>query len=105
VSSEIVTWLGGGLAVVLLYIVISNTLWLLVGSRIIQCLPGVNIQGFRGTLKIAAMLILSFVGVIYWSIKFSFASILRQKPKPLLSEEIAKAIKGGARILTNWKSY
>ena len=97
--SDIPTWLGGGIAAVVLYIIISNTLWLLFGSRVIQYLPGVNIRGFRGTLKIAAMIILSLVGVVWWSIKFIFISVLGRNPKPLLSVEVGKTIQTGARLL------
>jgi len=103
VINDVSTWLGGGVVLVLLYIVISNTLWLLFGSRLVQCLPGVNINGFRGTVKIAAMLALSFVGVVYWMIKYVLALVIKNNPKPLLKEEISKAIKKGARMMNNIK--
>ena len=101
--NETVTWLGGGLALIILYIVISNTLWLLFGSRLIQWLPGVNISGFQGTVKIATMLVLSLFGVVCWTIKFSVALVVGNNPKPLLSEEVGKVIKKGARIVNNLK--
>jgi hypothetical protein len=95
---EIATWLGGGLAVVILYVLISNTLWLLFGSRLLQFLPGVNINGFRGTLKIAVMLVLSVIGVFRWIVKYSSKLVARKDPTPILSEEISMSIRQGAKI-------
>ncbi len=66
---EAVKWLGGGVLAVVIYLIVSNTLWLLLGSRLLQALPGVNIKGFRGTLRIAAMLVLTIVAVILWVAK------------------------------------
>ena len=66
---EIVKWLGGGVLAVIAYLIVSNTLWLLLGSRLLQSLPGVNIKGFRGTLRIAAMLVLTIVALTLWTAK------------------------------------
>jgi len=96
--SEIATWLGGGLALVILYVLISNTLWLLFGSRFLQFLPGVNINGFRGTLKIAMMLVLSVFGVFRWIVKYSSKLVARKNPTPVLSEEISMSIRQGAKV-------
>ena len=96
--SEIATWLGGGLALVILYVLISNTLWLLFGSRLLQFLPGVNINGFRGTFKIAIMLGLSVIGVFCWIVKYSSKLVARKNPAPVLSEEISMSIRRGAKI-------
>lgn len=99
--SEIAVWLGGGIAVIVLYVVVSNTLWLLFGSKLIQCLPGVNIVGFRGTLKIATMLVLSLIGLLLWVCKYLLMYVTRKKPLPILSEEISRSIQRGAKLIKN----
>ena len=96
--SEIATWLGGGLALVILYVLISNTLWLLFGSRFLQFLPGVNINGFRGTLKIAIMLVFSVIGVFFWIVKSFSKLVVRKNLAPVLSEEISMSIRQGAKV-------
>ena len=100
-SEEIVTWLGGGIALVLTYIVISNTLWLLFGSKLLQSLPGVNIRGSRGTLKIATMLALAAFGVLRWTLKYAVGIVAIRDELPVLSEEVSRAIKQGARLVKN----
>lgn len=97
--SETVTWVGGGIAIVILYVIVSNTLWLLFGSRLIQCLPGVNINGFRGTLKIAAMLIFSVIGVLRWIVKYFMMFLIKTSKKPVLREEISTSIQQGAKVI------
>ena len=99
-SFEIYTWIGGGIAAVFLYVIISNTFWLLFGSRILQSLPNVNIGGFRGTLKIASMIILSLLGFFIWISKYAFMFIARKSYRPLLSEQVAKTIQYGESIIT-----
>ena len=96
---ETATWVGGGLALVLVYVVISNTLWLLFGSKLVQSLPGVNISGFRGTIKIATMLALSAFGTLRWVIKYAFVIAVRSGELPILSKEVSSAIKQGARVI------
>jgi hypothetical protein len=98
--SEINTWIGGGIAAVFLYIIISNTFWLLFGSRILQSLPNVNIGGFRGTIKIATMLILSLFGFFIWILKYAFMLLARKSYRPVLSEEVRKTIQLGATVIT-----
>ena len=98
--TEVYTWIGGGLAVVFLYIIISNTFWLLFGSRLLQSLPNVDIGGFRGTIKIATMLILSLLGVFSWISKYTFTFLARKSQKPVFSEEVKKAIQLGALVIT-----
>ena len=71
----ITKYIGGGLLVLIGYIIVSNTLWLIFGSKLLQSLPGVNIKGFTGTLKIAVMLVMSVIGFLYWAIKFPFAKM------------------------------
>lgn len=46
---------GGGVVVVVVYVILSNLFWLLIGSAFIQRLPGVDIKGVRGTVQIACM--------------------------------------------------
>ena len=96
---ETFMWVGGGLALAFTYILISNTLWLLFGSKLVQSLPGVDIKGFRGTLKIAAMLVLSGIGILLWVVKYGFNLVSRGKHKPILTEEISRAIQQGSKIL------
>lgn len=94
-----VTWVGGGLALVIIYVVVSNTFWLLFGSRLAQSLPGVNISGFRGTVKIATMLVLSALGIIRWIVKYAFVMVTRRGELPTLSIEVSRTIKLGARLI------
>lgn len=98
--SETFSWIGGSLVLAFIYIVVSNTLWLLFGARLVQSLPGVNITGFRGTMKISVMLILSVIGVLYWVAKYTFTLITGKNKKPLLREEISRAIQRGSKIIT-----
>ena len=100
---ETFTWVGRGFAFVILYIIISNTLWLLFGSRIVQFLPGVNVKGFRGTMKIATMIVLSAIGVFLWTVKYIFIMTVGKDQKPLLSEEISKSIKRGSKLMNRNK--
>jgi len=97
--NTILSWAGGGLAFILLYLVVSNTLWLLFGSRLLQCLPGVNIKGTSGTLKIAVMIILSTLGSLVWILKYSYLSLTMNKVKPVFKSEVSKMIQHGARII------
>lgn len=61
-------WVGTSVVGLIANIVLSNTFYLLVGSRLLQYLPGVNIRGFSGTMKIAAMLISAGCGIMWWAI-------------------------------------
>lgn len=99
--SDSLTWLGGGLVLFILYIIISNTLWLLFGSKLIQCLPGVNIKGFRGTIKIAVMIVLSIIGSLKWLFKCLFVFITKRKPK--FSEEVGRTINQGVILFDKFK--
>ena len=98
---ESLYWLGGGIALVIAYVIVSNTIWLLFGSRLIQKLPGVNITGFRGTLKIALMLLMSIFGLGTWIFKYLIALILFKNPRPMISNEIAQKVKWASRITKN----
>ena len=98
---ESLYWLGGGIALVIAYVIVSNTIWLLFGSRLIQKLPGVNITGFRGTLKIALMLLMSIFGLGTWIFKYLITLILFKNPRPVISNEIAQKVKWASRITKN----
>ena len=92
--------IAGGVVAVVLYLLVSNTLWLLLGSRLLQSLPGVNINGFRGTIKIAAMLIFALLGIFMWSAKWCAALIFFRTKKPDIRNEIRSAIRfGAARVV------
>lgn len=96
--SEIWVLIGSSFILILAYILISNTLWLLFGSRLLQSLPGVNIKGIGGTFKIAAMLILSAIGILRWALKY-ITSLVTKKMKPVFKEVVSKTIQQGARII------
>ena len=96
--NDLFSWVGGGLALVLAYILVSNTLWLLFGARLLQSLPGVDINGIGGTFKIAAMIVLSVIGTLCWLFKYIY-SLLVGCMKPVLKEEVGKMIQKGARIV------
>jgi hypothetical protein len=96
--NEIWVLVGSSLILILAYILISNTLWLLFGSRLLQCLPGVNIKGISGTFKIAVMLILSAIGNLRWALKY-IALASGKNMKPIFKEEVGKTIQQGARII------
>jgi hypothetical protein len=94
---EAVKWIGGGVLAVIAYVVISNTLWLLVGSRLLQSLPGVNIKGLRGTLKIAVMLVLTALAIMAWIVKRAAAWLGASGLRRPLSAEVAAWVGVGAR--------
>jgi len=94
----IVKYIGGGLLIVIVYVIISNTLWLLIGARALQFLPGVNDKSAKGTLKILVLLVMSLIGVGIWLIKL-LPSVLRIiKHQKSLSEEISSSIQKGSKI-------
>ena len=73
----------------------------LFGSRLIQKLPGGNITGFRGTVKIALMLLMSVFGLGTWIFKYLIALMLFKKPRPMISNEIAQKVKWASRVTKN----
>ena len=94
---EAVKWLGGGVLAVVVYLIVSNTLWLLLGSRLLQSLPGVNIKGSRGTLRIAAMLMLTIVAVILWVLNRPVVWLGAKRLDRRLQSEISLWVGRGAR--------
>lgn len=93
------SWFGSSILAVLVYLIVSNTLWLLLGSRLIQFLPGVNIKGFQGTIKIATMLILSLYGTIRWLYKYVLAYVIRRDMKPNFFQVVGETIQSGAKAV------
>lgn len=93
----LVNYVGGGLLVLLCYIIISNTLWLLIGAKVLQYLPGVNDKSAKGTLKIVLLLLMSMVGIFWWLVKLipSLFRIVKFKP---ITMEISLAIQNASRI-------
>lgn len=101
---DTVKWLGGGLLAVLVYLIVSNTLWLLLGSRLLQSLPGVDIKGFRGTIRIALMLVLTVFALACWAIKRPakwIGALQLDRPLPV---EVSHWVKIGARWVESLRS-
>lgn len=96
----IIKYVGGGISVVIIYIIVSNTLWLLLGSELLKLIPGVNFRGSKGTFKIAIMILMSIVGFIYWVISLPILAIRLKKPKGLLYC-ISSFIKYASKHITN----
>ena len=71
----VIKYFGEGVIVLLGYIIISNSLWLIFGSKLLQSLPGVNIKGAKGTLKIVLLLVLTLIGFFIWLFKWPFSKI------------------------------
>lgn len=96
----IIKYFGGGLLVLLGYIAISNTLWLLFGSKLLQSLPGVNIKGIGGTLKIATLLLMTIIGFLVWLVKWPIA-MLGLINKQSMQETISFFIQYASKLLSN----
>lgn len=90
-------WLAWGLGAAVLYVIVSNTLYLLLGARLLQFLPGVNVKGFRGTLRLALLLAVSVVASIWWGCKRSFQFIVRRPPSRW-KDEIARGVQLAAKV-------
>ena len=93
----IIKWFGGGILILISYVIISNTLWLIFGAKILQALPGVNISGARGTLKIIIMLLMSGLGIFVWIILLIPRGIKLLSWKSL-KEDISASIKTGGKL-------
>ena len=96
--ADFTTWVSTGIIFIFAYILISNTLWLLFGSRLLQCLPGVNIRGARGTLKIAVMLVLFAVGVVRWICIYLHHQVFTNAEEPRFGIIVGSTIKKGSRF-------
>ena len=95
-SDSLLKYIGTGAVAVLIYIFVSNTLWLLFGSKLLQSLPGVDIKGITGTLRIAIMLIMTIIGFLLWVIKFPFL-LLGIIKKNVLQSTIGSCIQFAGR--------
>lgn len=98
-SPSLFTWLVGGLGALVCYLLISNTLYLLIGARLLQCLPGVNVRGFTGTVRLAFLLFLSFVGFAVWSLRTAGRKLHLPIAKTSLGDEIGRFIRLAARTI------
>lgn len=101
---EIMKWIGGGVLAVIVYLIVSNTLWLLLGSRLLQSLPGVNIKGLRGTFRIAAMLVLVIVAFVFWLVKRPLVWLGATRIDRLLPSEISLWVGRGSRWVESLQS-
>lgn len=98
-GSEGSGWLLRGFLILLAYVLVSNTLYLLLGTHLLQFLPGVNATGFRGTLRLAAAIVLAGLGLVRWGV----LSVLRPSKGrftwPVIQSDIATMIQAGSRSL------
>ncbi len=95
----IVKYIGGGFLAIVGYVIISNTLWLLFGSRLLQSLPGVNIKGATGTLRIIILLIMSLTGFLFWLFKWGFMKLNIIK-KQSLQECMSYFIQSASKVFS-----
>jgi len=98
----VITYIGGGLLVVLAYVLISNTFWLLFGSSILQKLPGVNIKGAKGTFKIALLILLSIIGFFRWCLSYPLSLLYRNRDNKRLKMYLSDSIKSASRTYHNY---
>lgn len=93
----LVHYVGGGILVLLCYVIISNTFWLLIGAKALQFLPGVSDKSAKGTLKIVLLLLMSLIGIFWWIVKL-IPSLLRIVIFRPITTEISFAIQNASRI-------
>ena len=94
----VTTYVGGGILIVLGYIVISNSFWLILGSSIVQRLPGVYIKGAKGTLKIALLILLCMFGVVLWVIMLIINVFRSEHLIKSLPEYLSSSIQTAGRL-------
>lgn len=97
VPDWLITYVGGGILVVVSYMIISNTFWLLFGSSVLTKLPGVNQTGAKGSLKIALLIILTVIGFFYWFIGLPFRLFFDKKKNKTLKIYISKSIQTASK--------
>jgi hypothetical protein len=85
---------------IIVYVIVSNTLWLLFGSRLLQFLPGVNNKGINGTFRIAAMLLAACFGTLIWVVKLFFAWAGGRKVYPPYLTEISLMISRVSKLVS-----
>lgn len=88
----VTTYLGGGLLIVICYVLVSNTFWLLFGSSVVQRFPGVHIKGAKGTLKIAILILLCIIGLTHWLIMLPFNTLKNEPSKKSLRDYLSSSI-------------
>ncbi len=93
-------YVGGGFIVITAYVIISNTLWLLFGSKLLQSLPGVNIKGATGTLRIAVMLLMCITGFLVWVVKYPL-SFLGLTKRQKIAESVSYYIQSASKLFHN----
>ena len=97
----VATYIGGGILIVIGYVMISNTLWLLFGSSVIQRFPGVNVKGAKGTLKIALLILLCIIGLIQWVVMFPMNFFRNEQSKKSLPIYLSSSIQTAGRLFQN----
>jgi len=90
-------WLGWGAVAVVLYLLVSNSLYLLVGARLLQYLPGVHVEGFRGTIRLALLLVITIVATLWWLFKWPLVRIGGREARPW-RDELATRIHFVAKV-------
>ena len=90
-----VKWIGGSLLIAISYVIVSNTLWLIFGAKLLQSLPGVNINGARGTTKIIMITIMFILGSIKWLLLFPLRFLKIIKWETFLNDVSTSIKKGG----------
>lgn len=100
----VVKYVGGGVLVIIGYILISNIIWLLMGARAIQFLPGVNDKTALGTIKLAIILLFSLVGIFCYLIRLPLSAlgIIKYKPFRIM---ISSSIQSGSRLLQHINKF
>lgn len=93
----IIKYVGGGLLIVFCYVIVSNTLWLLIGAKALQFLPGVNDKSAKGTIKIVILILMTIIGSLFWLVKLlpSYVGIMKFNP---LSQEIGLTIQSCSKL-------
>lgn len=93
----VLKYIGTGVVAIICYVVISNTLWLLLGSKILQSLPGVNIRGATGTLRIAIMVVATIIAFLIWIIRYPL-SLIGVINKSSLSKIVSTSLQSASRF-------
>lgn len=93
----LITYVGGGTLIVIGYVIVSNTLWLFLGSKALQNFPGVGGEHTISTFKIALMLVMSIIGVAIWLIRL-IPALTGISQKITLKDSIALSLQRAGRI-------
>ncbi|MDG5799220.1 hypothetical protein QA597_02465 [Marinilabiliaceae bacterium ANBcel2] len=93
----LITYIGGGFLIIVAYVIISNTLWLLIGAKALQFLPGVDDKSAKGTIRIVLMIIMCILGTVIWFLKLLpfCIGLIRYSP---ISNEMSLAIQHASKI-------